>query len=196
MKSFNIIFKNNKFYQFDTGKRVYPKDGGIFLLVSDDENFAENDPLNLPFNEDVKNSEAKLEEVKQLKNLKSYALMLPADTILYFSFSLNKKKNENESMKYGFRLRLLEDLYLYCATSWRENKPAEVCDCKCVVEQDFYPNVDYFEPIYANSLNEAYSKTRQFYFPNQGTPGASIYVVMKTEEEETLKEVRNRFLPF
>lgn len=193
MKTFNIIFKNNKFYQLDTGKRVYPKDGGIFLLASDDENFEENDPLNLPFNEDIKNSKAKLEEVKQIKNLKSYVLMLPANTILYFQFSLNKQKNDHEPVKYGFQLRLLEDLYLYYSTTWQEAKPAEVFDCKCVVEYDLYRNVDYFEPIYAHSLNEAYSKTRQFYFPNQGTPGASIYVVMETEKQETLKQVRNRF---
>lgn len=55
-------------------------------------------------------------------------------------------------------------------------------------------NVDYFEPIHAILLNDAYGRTRQFYFPNQGTAGASVYVVMEIRPNYTLEKLREELL--
>lgn len=48
MKNYNIIYKNNKFYDTATGRRVFPKDDGKFVLAGDDNNFGEHDVLNQP----------------------------------------------------------------------------------------------------------------------------------------------------
>lgn len=192
MKSYNIVFKNNKFYEAEAGKRVFPKDGGIFLIASDSECFEDNDPLNLPHQpQSILNTAEKLQELLDLENLKSYSLFLPANTHLFFKVSLSKKKNTQEAMHYEFRLTLLEDLYLYYSTTWKDNSFAESFNCKCIVDVDVLGNVGFFEPIYANSINEAYSKTRQFYFANQGTAGASAYKVMKLENNMALEDCRN-----
>lgn len=192
MKSYTIIFKNNKFYEVETGKRVFPKDGFTFLIASDSECFDNNDPLNGPHNpQNIRNAADKLKEVLASENLKSYALFLPAKTHLFFKVSLSKKKNTQEAIHYKFRLTLLEDLYLYYSTTWKDNTFAESLNCKCIVDVDVLGNVDFFEPIYAASINEAYSKTRQFYFANQGTAGASAYKVMKLENNMNLEVCRD-----
>lgn len=191
MKSHNIIYKNNKFYDTVTGRRVFPKDGELFLIAGDNNSFGNHDPLNVAHkSEDVFNSEKKLDEVKKIKNLKSYKRMFQANENIYFDFSITKQKSEGEPKHYRFRIQFLEDLYLYTCTTWKENTLPELHNCRCVVIDDLNRNVDYFEPIHAISLNDAYSKTRQFYFPNQGTPGASVYKKMDNGFQ-TLEDLRD-----
>lgn len=195
MKSHNIIYKNNKFYDKTTHQRIYPKNGETFLIAGDDQAFGNHDPLNVAHNESViLNEEKKLEEVKKIKNLKSYKRMFQASTDIYFNFSITKQKSEGEPKHYRFRIRLLEDLYLHTCTSWKENTLPELHSCRCVVIDDLNRNVDYFEPIYTISLNDAYSKTRQFYFPNQGTAGASVYVVMEQSRDYSLERLRKELM--
>ncbi len=195
MKSHNIIYKNNKFYEENTGKRVFPKDGESFLIAGDNEAFNDYDPLNIPHKEDeILNSSQKLEEVKKIKNLHSFTLALQAQTDIFFDFSITKVKNEQEPIHYRFRIKLLEDLYLYKCTTWDEAKKPTFFECRCVVLEDIHRNIDFFEEIYAISLNEAYSKTRQFYFPNQGTAGASVYLVMELKKDSSLEALRNRLM--
>lgn len=192
MKSYTTIFKNNKFYEAATGQRIYPKDGAKLLLASDNESFDNKDPLNLPHQLDqILNLADKLKEIQAVENLHSYHLFYPANTHLFFKVSLSKRKTNYEELYYRFRLTLLEDLYLHFINTWKTYKPAETFECKCIVDKVVFGNVEYFEPIYANSLNEAYSKTRQFYFPNQGTPGASIYKVIFTHNDLQLDFCRN-----
>ncbi len=190
MKSYNIIYKNNKFYDISTNKRVYPKENGQFVIAGDDNNFGAEDILNQPHSH-LNNAEEQFANVHWIKNIKQYVQLLPAGSSLEFDFSISKLKHQNEEYNYSFRLELLEDLYLYTATTWKAAKLPELHDCRCVVIEDLGHNVDFFEPIFANSINEAYSKTRQFYFPNQGTPGASVYLVMKFEGK-VLDELRKK----
>ncbi len=198
MKTHNIIYKNNKFYDTSTGKRVYPQDNGKFVIAGDNQDFGDHDPLNKP-HENIFDAEQQLVAVKAISNLKTYKKILPVGESLFFDFSLTKTKHENEQHRYKFRLELLEDLYLHTCTTWNDTKPPELHDCRCVVIEDLMRNVEYFEPIYATSINEAYSKTRQFYFPNQGTPGGSVYITMKCfmgSRELTLAELRKREFDF
>ena len=192
MKTYYIIYKNNKFYDTATRKRIYPKDDGQFVIAGDNDSFGEYDILNQP-HEILFDSAQQLNEVKEIKNLNKYIRILPANTSLYFDFRITKTKHDNEQKNYAFRLELLEDLYLHSCTTWKDIKLPELHHCRRVVIKDLVGNVEYFEPIYATSINEAYSKTRQFYFPNQGTPRASVYVVMKYDNgfnEITLEKLR------
>jgi hypothetical protein len=196
MKSYNIIYKNNKFYDAATNQRIYPKDGSQILIAGNDEIFMTFDPLNIPA-ETTLTSELKLEEVKKIKNLDKHVMILGAGTRLSFEFNLTKRKNEAEEMHYKFTLTLQEDLYLHSCSNWKPRKLPELCSCYCIVDTDNRGNVPYFEPIYAQSVNEALSKTRQFYFPNQGTPGASVYVTVKrAESNTTLEDIREHYLDF
>ncbi len=190
MKSHNIIYKNNKFYDQHTRQRVFPKDGELFLIAGDNISFGDHDPLNIPHKEkDILNSANKLAEVKKIKNLKTYKLALKQGSNIFFDISINKTKSVNEQLNYRFRIRILEDLYLYKCKSWEEKKEAMFYDCRCVVVEPVHDNVHFFEQVFATSLNEAYSNTFQFYFPNQGTPSGSVYKKMNNGFQ-TLEDLR------
>ena len=197
MKNYNIIYKNNKFYDTSTGNRVFPKDDGKFVLVGDNDAFANHDPLNKP-HENVLDSREQIVKMKKIKTLRKYKKILPAGSELTFDFSITKKKHENEPPRYKFRLKLFEDLFLYSSVTLKNDSHIELQSCRCVVFQDLNGNVEYFEPIFANSLNEIFSKTRQFYFPNQGTPGESVYNVMRCDLSnggwEYLEDLRKRHI--
>lgn len=193
MKSHNIIYKNNKFYDTITGRRVFPKDGELFLIAGDNNSFGNHDPLNVAHkSEDVLNSEKKLNEVKNIKHLKTYKLALEEGSDIFFEISINKTKSDEEQRNYRFRIRILEDLYLYNCTSWEEKKEAMFHYCRCIVIEPTDRNVDFFEQVYATSLNEAYSNTFQFYFPNQGTPSGSVYKKMNLGYRNTLEDLRKK----
>lgn len=196
MKTHNIIYKNNKFYDKVTCQRVHPKEGYEFIIAGDDNNFGDFDVLNQP-HEEISDAIKKLEEIKKLKNIDQYEILLPSGSTLDFHLSITKTKHRGEDEFYEFRLQLLEDLYLYKCNSWSKEKLPELYNCRCVVFEDLLGNVKFFEPIYANSVNEAYSKTRQFYFPNQGTPGTNIYLIMSCSSmtpQKTLKDLRQLFI--
>jgi hypothetical protein len=197
MKSYDIIYKNNKFYDTATQKRIYPKDGQKFLLVGDDQNFGDHDPINIPPTAaELLDSAAKFIQVQKIKNLKTHRLFLKKGTQLYFEFNLTKRKSATEETHYRFWIELLEDLYLHTCNNWKTETPPELHACHCKVFKEETQNLEFFEPIYAKSLNEVVSKTRQFYFPNQGTPGASVYVTVKINSRETLEDLRQPLLQY
>lgn len=195
MKSFKIIYKNNKFYEEESGKRLYPHDNTQYILAGDDTNFGTEDPLNLPHKK-INSAEEQLIELEKITNIKDKVKILSAGDKLEFNFKLTKRK-DFEDFEYSFGLVLLEDLYLYNCISWQSEKLPELLDCKCMVDKNISKNVDFFEPIYADSLNEVYTKTRQFYFPNQGTPGGSVYQKFKILNTNfKLADIRKDHLQF
>ena len=197
MQTHNIIYKNNKFYDTTTNTRIYPKDGARFLLAGDNQDFLDRDPLNEePHKSLLLSSENKEAQVKEIKNLEKYKLFLKKGEKLYFEFNLTKRKSENEAEHYRFWLELSEDLYLHTCKNWKADALPELHACHCVVRDEVTENLEFFERIYAKSLNEAISKTRQFYFPNQGTPGASAYLMFKNEARITLDDMRKPLLDF
>lgn len=197
MQSYNIIYKNNKFYDAMTKERIYPKDGQKFLLAGDDQNFGDHDPLNIPPNAaELLHSAAKLVQVQNIKNLKKHHLFLKKGMQLYFEVNLTKRKSVVEETHYCFWIELLEDLYLYNCDTWKPETPPALYACHCKVFKEETYNLEFFEPIYANSVNDVVSQTKQFYFSNQGTPGASVYVIVKDRSGNTLEDLRQPLLSF
>ena len=146
MKSFDIIYKNNKFYDIATQKRIYPKDGQKFLLVGDDQNFSDHDPLNLPPTAaDLLDAQAKLLQVSQLKDVKKYHFLLVKGTRLYFDVNLTKLKSAGEESHYRFWIELLEDLYLHTCNNWQSEKSPALYGCHCKVDKEGSGNLDFLE---------------------------------------------------
>jgi hypothetical protein len=70
---------------------------------------------------------------------------LKAQTDIFFDFSITKVKNEQEPKHYRFRIKLLEDLYLYKCTTWDEAKKPTFYECRCVVLEDIHENVNFLK---------------------------------------------------
>lgn len=80
--------------------------------------------------------------------------------ILKFSAGVKKREGKIDIICI-FAVKLLEDLYFYNKKT--EPEYARFFDCECIVEKCL-TNFDFFEPIHAKSLNDAYTKTYELYF--------------------------------
>lgn len=158
MKSIDAIYKFGNLYDRQSRKRIFLEDGSDISLVVNIENILAEDPNLKP--DKLLTSIEKEAEVKKAQI--NYWKLFPAGVHLFFEISAGvKRKNETEPIRCTFRLKLLEDLYIYNNKS--EPKYARFFDCHCQVEECM-ANFDFFELIYAKSLNDAYTKTYELYF--------------------------------
>lgn len=192
MQHIKVKSKFGKIYNTETGRRIILKDGASFLLVADKEVFAKDDPLNRLFSKDeILDNKHKEIEVRYTKDLKSYYKLFPAGTILDFRFGITSKKSEEEKIYYWFKLQLLEDLYLIKKTTHSQDAPPLLFKCKCEVFREEGGELEFFEPIYAQSLNQALAKTIAYYFANQRTAGGSVYnTIWHKHPDNTLERIR------
>ncbi|MFK8010070.1 MAG: hypothetical protein AB8H03_27190 [Saprospiraceae bacterium] len=184
MQNLNIIYKHGHFYDVKTEKRIHFKDGANFSLQGEDRHFETSDPLNQQFTKsEILDSNQKLKSVISSKKVKRLALLFKAGAEFKFRLGLSKRKTEDESMNYWFLVKTLEDLYLY-SNKVKGDSPPSLLDCRCVVSHVMSENIDYFEPLYAESLNKAFIKTSTFYFSSQRTPAANVFLEFTSIGEE------------
>lgn len=166
MKSIDAIYKFGNLYDRKTKKRIVVNDGteisiifnSVIDILPEDPNLAETVPL---LDLQQKEEEIKSFCAKQIEETK-YWRVFSKGILLYFEISAGiRKQNIVEPFHYTFKLELLEDLYIY--NKRKEAKYARFFDCRCKV-QDCFPEFEFFEPIAANSLNDAYTKTYELYF--------------------------------
>lgn len=70
-------------------------------------------------------------------------------------------------------MTLLEDLYIY--NKKKEPKDARFFECQCLVSKCLDEGFMFFEPTYAKSLNDAYTKTYELYFAMFGKSTANAF---------------------
>ncbi len=166
MESINAIYKFGNLYDKTTKKRIVISDGAEVSIVitsaedilPEDPNLSEATPLN------AKEKEKEIQKFcnKQKEPAKYWKLFESGKT-LYFEISAGIKTGDKQVKKfeYIFKVQILEDLYIY--NKKKEAKYARFFDCRCKVKECF-PEFEFFEPIAATSLNDAYTKTYELYF--------------------------------
>jgi hypothetical protein len=191
MKNLNVIYKHGHLYDTVTQKRLILKDGATFSLQGDNTNFLFEDELNLPFSDaQIRNSSEVLRSLKSDKDLKSYYLLLPVGSKLSFRIGISKTKTEDENREHYFEVTLLEDLLMYLKIGVKEDIKPSLFECNCVVNKNLYESVEFFENIYASSVNNAFGKTCMMYFANQRSSAANVFNVFEHEGEK-LKVMRD-----
>ena len=93
-----------------------------------------------------------------------------------------KRKEGKTHIECLFKVRLLEDLYIYNKKS--EVKYARFFNCHCIVESCL-SNFEYFESVYATSLNDAYTKTYELYFAMFGKSTCNAFDRFSINEDMT-----------
>lgn len=84
-----------------------------------------------------------------------------------------------------FEVTLLEELYVRRSDA-RQNEGKFHTICHCVVNDCLTPEVlAKFEPVYVDSLNQAYTKTYETYFSRFGSSAANIYDKLFTDQRQT-----------
>jgi hypothetical protein len=158
MISKDAIYKYGHFYEKATGKRIIIKDGAeMSIILPGSHLLIENDPLNTQL--EIRTDEEIIKHLEKFKNFKRHKKLLEAGDKLYFKISSGIATSELENRKVCiFEVELQESLFMYETTS------KSLASCYCIVHKVIEGDLPYFEPIYAYSLNDAYSKTYVHYF--------------------------------
>jgi hypothetical protein len=174
MKQIKALYRFGNFYDTQTKKRILIEDGTPVDLYIPEEGILDTDLNLIPnkfANADEKHIECNLFywENEDAKFWKLY----DAGQLLYFELTAGiRKRYETQYFKIVFQLRLLEDLYIY--NRKKELKDARFFKCLCIVEEcksDF----EFFEPLYAKSMNDALTKTYELYFSMFGKSTANAF---------------------
>ena len=198
MRAVNITFQHGHLYDTDKGERIIIEEGTNYILIYENESdvktvkFERNDRLKTEkeiYNDIVKDSN--VTHIKKIKNRGEY---------LYFFISA---ENENEdsnikSIKQSqFRIKLLEDLFLYSGKDWKSKDLIEggkLSDCTCIVDKSENDTMLFFENILAKSVTSVVKKTHIHYFGNAGSPSKnsfdSVYTYPFKEKNYLLEELR------
>lgn len=188
MQSQKLIYKNGHFYDASTGKRTGIKDGAEICVVALEHDFisfapAGTSPLKISDNNVL---EMKIKSDKEISNFKK---VFQKGDFLYFT--IRRKVNDAE-INHEFEVELLEDLYLFMKDSWKLQE-GKLFDCACVVRKNIFNTIEFFEEVYAQSLNEVYKNTYVHYFGNEGNPACNaIDRFYEKQGKEDLKLRRYR----
>jgi|GEM_PF-1298296 len=172
MKSINLSYKNGHFYDIEKQKRIELTDGAEVTLVTSDTNLLEYQTF-VGQKSIIRSSQElrkRLADGVRKGNVQTYECICIAKTKLYFTIPI--AVDNKSHTHYGFEVELLEDLYAVIKTS-RKHKTANLYDCACKVIKNPSNNIDFFEEVYAKSLNEVYKNTYVHYFGNQGNPACN-----------------------
>lgn len=165
MDSKDLIYKYGHFYDKNTGQRLELSEGANIQIVALANDFIPATEVgkwpDVLLNPAMKEAEVRSEE--GFKDLKKLSVQ---GTFLYFSIPPKEERGDT----YEFKVKLLEDLYVYLKNDWKKDK---LFDCACTVVAVVSNNIAYFEEIKAKSLNEAYKTTYVHFFGNAGNPACN-----------------------
>lgn len=171
MKAFNVLYKHRHLYNSDTGKRIILNEHSRITITVDEKDVLNIDPYNPPHQHLLSEDEL---IVKLRQNGYYGKHFLPRGSELWFQLKAGfKTGKQNEREIYYFLIRLDEDLFWIS----RQQQPekAKVMDCACTVVAEISGKLEHFEPIYAKSLNQAYTNTFEFFFPLYASATSDIY---------------------
>jgi hypothetical protein len=163
----DLIYKYGHFYDKNTGERLGLKDGAAIRIEASKNDFFPVSAVG-KWPKEIFNPERKESIVKSEPNLANCKKIYNQGTFLYFSIS--RRKNKKISITHEFQVELLEDLYVYLKSDRKQDR---LYDCACTVIANISNTIDFFEPIRAKSLNEAYKNTFVHYFENKGNPACN-----------------------
>jgi hypothetical protein len=185
MKAINAIYKHRHLYNVVTGKRIILNENSEVSITVQDTALLKTDPYNPPH-------KALLTMDELLSNIKLkklfHKLLFKKGTKLWFNIKAGVKVNKSKSSTgpyeeedkivdagavYQLEIELNEDLFW--VSKQKEPTMADVFECACTVIGETSNAIEFFEPIYATSLNQAYTKTFEFYFPLYASASANVY---------------------
>ena len=186
MKAYNAKYKYGFLYDVETGKRILLAEGSQLTVTIAENDVLKQDPYNSS-NAIIKKDRI-LTDLK-LKGFKEAILLKKEGESLFFEISAGFRSKALEPIKCIFELKLQEDLL---GARKFSDKDYDLIECHCVVITCISDNLEFFEPIYAYSLNDAYSKTYDFYFRLYGKQAANVKERMMDEIGKDPKFLKSR----
>jgi hypothetical protein len=193
MKNYNIKNVRGQFIDQNTGKVIYPRRGGVFMLAGDDDMFVEHHQL-LPDREAKSIEDHKALVVKKSKN---GDLIKIADRGQKFIFrvGLSSRTPDEDDREYLFETVLLEELYMVYKPL-NKSKKYELSRCLCQLTRCMYGNLIVTETVTAYSLSQLFSHVVMLYFPLQrsGAINAFSHFFYAAHEDHRIYDVKEKRL--
>tara|TARA_R110002096_G_scaffold365147_4_gene558489 strand:+ start:1505 stop:2098 length:594 start_codon:yes stop_codon:yes gene_type:complete len=167
MKAYAAKFKYGFLYDQETDKRIILAEGSKLTITVENSDVLNQDPYNHPYNPEKE--EKKMSELKG-KGYKEVVILKEKSKPLFFEISAGFRSKSHEPIKSLFEVQLSETLF---GARKEFDRDYDLISCHCVVSKCISENLEFFEPIYAYSLNDAYSKTYDFYFRLYGKQAAN-----------------------
>lgn len=194
MKTLNVIHQNGLLFNQESGKRLILKEQCEYVITASSDAFEEVDSLNKSF-ENLKDSKAMMAFVQSSYNNSTIRKLFSSGQQFIFRVGLGKVKKDDEAKVYLFSCRLLEDLYAYRKQG--SNFP-RLCDCHCVVESCISKNLDHFEPVFGESLNQASANAITHYFSLKRSSAINVFnefrIVLEPDKIEEFIKINSIIL--
>ena len=174
MKSIDVIHKFGHLYNRQTKERILIEDGVEMSIVINEKDILEKD-VSLSKRDEPMDSRAKADELRtKFETYIPYWKILSEGESLFFKISGKvPKQSGSESFELEFRLKLLEDLYIY--NRKKDKAKAALFPCKCVIAECFNRGFEFFEPVYGDSLNKARTKLHELFFSRVVNPASNAF---------------------
>lgn len=194
MKPIEAIYRHGRLYDLNTQQSINLREEAKIILIVDSANHLNaNDPYIAPT--EIRTPEQVLKEVQQA-GYYEYRKVFNREQKLYFTITAgHRDADRTQRVTCQFEVTLLEELYLRRGSA-DQNEGKFHPTCHCVVSDCLTPNVlPRFEPVYVDSLNQAYTKTYETYFARFGSSAANIYDKLFTNPEQTKSIRALRYFP-
>lgn len=196
MRSINITFQHGHIYNSDTKERIIVEENINYILIFESENHVKLGKFDKP--EIIRTETEIYNEIYADPNVTHIKKLKSAGADLYFFITEENENKDEKTHKHScFRVKLLEDLFLYTSNNWKSSDLTEggrLADCACVVVESTENKLPFFEDIYAKSVTSAYKKTHVHYFGNAGSPSKNsfdcIYLSINKDKKNLLETLR------
>lgn len=179
MKNVKCVFKYGRIYDPESKMRIILDEDAELTIQFNDHDVLISDPNNKPF--EPRMLEDRLEELRQSGTYSNYKILLPAGSVLRFSLKGGVVSKGLKTYPCQFEVRLIEELIGVRKTA---KGAFGLVGTYCVVSREVGDQVPFFEPIHAYSLNNAYSKTFNYYFSFFGAGTANAKTKFSYRKEE------------
>ncbi|WP_158085413.1 hypothetical protein [Niastella vici] len=186
MKTKILIYKNGHFYDNPNGQRIELQEGAQIRIEAEENCFIEAQPAGT-WPVEQKDSKQKSTEIANDSKIEKSEKILSRGSFLYFKIPHSNKK-------YEFKVELLEDLYMVKKKN-RKKSDSVLYDCTCVTKEEITNNLEFFEEVFAKSLNELHKNTFVHFFGNDGNPACNAidrFYEKPGEEGLSLRRYRKR----
>jgi hypothetical protein len=171
MKTLNVIHQNGLLFNQESGKRLILKEQCEYVITASSDAFEEVDSLNKS-SENLKDSKEMKKYIESQFRYSDIHLLYEVGQRFMFRVGLGKTKTGDKDKVYFFVCRILEDLYAYRKLG---SKFPRLCNCHCVVDLCVSENLDHFEPVFGESLNEVSSNTITLHFNLKRSSALNVF---------------------
>jgi hypothetical protein len=175
MKTWKVTYRHGHFIDQETNLRIFPVQGAELVIVAGSDAFTNIDPT-VEYKK-LMSAEEKYNWAENEKGKNNFVKIMSSSDQLFFKILIPKKVKGDESRRYTFSCRLLEDQYLFLINGKNGNDKNSwsLMDCQCEIIRCTDGGLKLDGPLVASSLNNLFTKLVADYFRSQHSGASAAF---------------------